>query len=245
MNRWVIYTALFGAYDKLAEPVEKFEGVDFICFTDQEDLNSDIWEIRHLKVTEESPVLMNRRIKMLPHEYLPDYEASIYIDANLKLLKDLRGILENEFSDKSFLVPKHSLRNCVYEEAKECVIFQKSDLTSTVNQLKEYKRRGFPRNFGLSENGILFRKHQDQEIQSLMRQWWEEFQKGSKRDQLSLPFVFWKNGKNLPFVRINSRDEVYFSNQPHKNEEIGWIARLVLSLKIRMRRFVFSFYSFP
>lgn len=244
MNRWVIYTALFGDYDHLAQPVEKFDGFDFICFTDQKNLQSEVWDIKIMESTEKTSLLMNRRMKMLPHEYLTGYEVSVYIDSNLKLLKNLRELIEKDFSKKKFLVPKHSLRDCLYEEAKECVIFQKSDYAATVKQLKSYRLAGFPDHFGLSENGILIRKHQDIEIQGLMTQWWEEFQRGSGRDQLSLPYVFWKNGLKLPVIGINSRDEIYFKNQPHRKEELGKIARLILSLKIRLRRLIFSFYSF-
>jgi hypothetical protein len=244
MNRWVIYTALFGDYDDLARPVEKFEGFDFVCFTDQTSLQSDLWEIKIIECTERSPVLMNRRIKMMPHQYLPDYEVSIYIDSNLKLLKDLSGIVEKNLSERNFLVPRHLSRDCLYEEARECVIFQKSDYSATIKQLNDYRTVGFPTHFGLSENGILIRKHHDIEIKSLMEQWWEEFQNGSGRDQLSLPFVFWKNELELPLIGINSRDQVYFSNQPHRKEEIGTIERLTLSFKIRMRRLIYSFYPF-
>ncbi|REG91488.1 glycosyltransferase domain-containing protein [Algoriphagus antarcticus] len=244
MNRWVIYTALFGDYDDLVRPVQKFEGFDFVCFTDQQNLRSDLWEIKIIECTEKSPVLMNRRIKMMPHQYLPDHKVSVYIDSNLKLLKDLSGLLENELSERNFLVPKHSIRNCLYEEAKECIIFQKSDYSATIKQLNHYRSSGFPAQFGLSENGILIRKHNDPEIKSLMEQWWKEFQTGSGRDQLSLPFVFWKNHLKLPLIGINSRDQVYFSNQPHRKEELGTIAKLMLSIKIRLRRLIYSFYSF-
>jgi len=41
-NKLVVYTALFGDYDNLIEPKEKFEGCDFICFTDQKHLTSDV-----------------------------------------------------------------------------------------------------------------------------------------------------------------------------------------------------------
>ncbi|MFT4856186.1 MAG: hypothetical protein ACI9UV_000428 [Algoriphagus sp.] len=244
MNRWVIYTALFGDYDKLATPIQKFEGFDFVCFTDQQNLDADVWEVKIIESTEKSPILMNRRIKMMPHQYLAEYDVSIYIDSNLKILKDLRQLIEVELLERNFLVPRHLYRDCLYEEAKECLIFQKSEYSATLKQLNDYRAAGFPVHFGLAENGILIRKHNDPEIQSLMEQWWEEFQNGSGRDQLSLPYIFWKNELKLPLIGINSRDEVYFSNQPHRKEDLGKIARLMLSIKIRVRRLIYSFFTF-
>lgn len=44
-NKFVVYTALFGNYDDLIDPKENYEGCDFICFTDQKHLTSDIcWD---------------------------------------------------------------------------------------------------------------------------------------------------------------------------------------------------------
>jgi len=65
-NKLVVYTALFGDYDDLIEPKEKFEGCDFICFTDQKHLTSDIWEIRLVEECDLPPNMMNRKYKILP-----------------------------------------------------------------------------------------------------------------------------------------------------------------------------------
>lgn len=60
-NNFVVYTALFGDYDNLIDPKEKYEGCDFIYFTDQKHLKSDIWEIRIVEDIDLPLNMMNRK----------------------------------------------------------------------------------------------------------------------------------------------------------------------------------------
>lgn len=51
-----------------------------------------------------------------------------------------------------------------------------------------------------------------------MEQWWNEYIKGVKRDQLSLCYVLWKNGYTANDVSIigkNSRNNNYFEIDNH------------------------------
>ena len=44
-NKLVIYTAFTGNYDELKEPEFIDENCDYVCFTENPDLESDTWEI--------------------------------------------------------------------------------------------------------------------------------------------------------------------------------------------------------
>lgn len=241
MKKWVIYTALFGDYDQLVDPDQAWSEFDFICFTDQIGLESQVWKFVFVPSEGESPVLLNRKYKMLPHLFLGHYEVSLYLDVNIKPLKNPGELIERELKDKDFYLPRHSLRNCLYEEAKECVIFKKSRYQETLSQVSRYQKEGFPRNYGLSENGIMFRRHHTPLVKSLMEQWLVEFGQGSKRDQLSLPYVFWKNGQQLPLGEFSADDQVNFKKFPHKKEVKSFWKKIKLSVTVRARRFYYSF----
>ena len=48
----VIYTAIFGDYDNLVEPYFKQDGIDFICFTDNRELQTpsdSVWKVKYIK----------------------------------------------------------------------------------------------------------------------------------------------------------------------------------------------------
>jgi hypothetical protein len=219
-NKLVVYTALFGDYDDLIEPKEKSEGCDFICFTDQKHFKSDIWKIRLVEGCELPPNMMNRKYKILPHLFLSEYEWSLYVDANIAILNNPLELANKYLSMYDMAVPKHFARDCVYDEAKECVILGKTKYDETKKQMDKYKNEGFPKNFGLGENNIIFRKHNSDNIIKLMTDWWEELNTQTKRDQLSLAYVLWKNGENFNFmdesVRLHSR---YFEIRLHRHQK--------------------------
>lgn len=244
MKRWVIYTALFGDYDRLVEPKEAWPDFDFVCFTDQTGLSSPLWKIVEVESDRESPVELNRKHKMLPHRYLVEYEGSLYVDSNIQILRNPRKLMEDCLRKGGYLQAKHSLRECVYEEAKECVIFKKAGYTETIRQVIRYRTEGFPAYYGMSENGVMFRDHRNTEVINLMEQWWEEYRIGSRRDQLSLPYVLWKNGRTFSLGDFTVDDGVYFRKSPHKKEVLRPWKKLLLSFEIRARRLYYSFVKF-
>ena len=224
--RLVVYTALFGDYDDLIDPPEKFEGCDFVCFTDQKHLKSDIWEIRLVEECDLPPNMMNRRFKILPHLFLPEYEQSLYVDANICILKNPKELSDKFLKKTKFVAPKHFARDCAYDEAKECIVLMKDRKEIIKKQMQRYKNEGFPSHFGLSENNILLRAHIDNSVIDLMQSWWKELQSGAKRDQLSLPFVMWKKNFEYAFMDESARqgsgyygyrDHSEFVNRPFFN----------------------------
>lgn len=40
-----------------------------------------------------------------------------------------------------------------------------------------------------------------QKLEKIMDEWWEELCENSYRDQLSLAYVLWKNGKTIDYVK--------------------------------------------
>ncbi len=230
-NKLVVYTALFGNYDDLIEPKEKFEECDFICFTDQKHLISDIWEIRYIEECEMPSNMMNRKYKILPHLFLSEYEYSLYVDANISILKNPSDLANKYLSKYDMAVPKHFARNCIYEEAKECVILGKTKYDETQKQIEKYKKDGFTVNFGLGENNILLRKHNSEKVIKLMNDWWNELNTQTKRDQLSLAYVLWKNGDKFFFMEESARGNKFFKIKLHSYSiKYGFIG-MILNFK--------------
>jgi len=216
-SRLVVYTAMFGDYDKLIDPPEKYEGCDFICFTDQKYLKSNIWSIRLIENDKLTPNMMNRKYKIMPHIIFPEYDESLYIDANIAILKNPKDLSDKYLTLNDFVVPKHPVRDCIYDEAVECIILMKDKTKKLRNQIQRYKESGFPVKFGLSENGILLRRHLDRKVVALMIAWWNELQKESQRDQLSLPYVIWKSHSKFYFMDESPRIvKDYFAFTQHK-----------------------------
>lgn len=204
----VVYTAVFGDYDHVPAVNPEWD-CDFICFTDNPRFVSPGWRVVMTQLNGDSPAQANRRYKMLPHKYLASYERSLYVDGNIKLLADPSPLFEKYIGKGVIAIPKHQDRSCAYAEARLCIKGKRVKTEIAVQQMSRYEEEGFPENFGMTENGILFRRHHDKNVMALMEAWWVEYCSGGKRDQLSLPYLIWKHKINVAEViegpRISTR----------------------------------------
>ena len=212
----VVYTALFGDYDTLRDPIESFGNCKFICFTDQNNLTSDVWEIRVIKDTNLPPNEMNRKYKLLPHLFLSNYDQSLYIDSNISLMGN-PAVLLRKHARNGFFMSRHFARDCIYDEALECAAQKKGHYGDIFRQMRFYKTQGMPKGFGLGDNSILLRDHNDPKVIRLMEEWWLQINTYSKRDQLSLAYVLWKNGEEFTFLDETSpKEKGIFKYEQHK-----------------------------
>lgn len=214
----VIYTAAFGGYLKELYPAPIDDEVEFICFTDDPNIVATNWKVVVSSNFMGTPTESNRYYKILTHHVLPNYEWSLYVDANIQLLKSPHSmIIAYISSGETFFMPKHYLRSCIYDEAIAVISLGKGNFWEIIRQIQTYKKYSFPSRYGLTENGIMLRKHSDPMIINIMESWWHEFNNfKSGRDQLSLPFIFWKYGKHFHYLAESARNNnKIFLYHPH------------------------------
>ena len=195
-NKKVVYTCITGGYDTLIDPKCISDGFDYICFTDNADLKSDIWQIRPLPNETEglSTVKKQRYVKINPHKHLKEYDFSIWVDGNVEINGSLNEFVKEYMTDDcSVYVPKHPSRNCIYAEARVVLRMRKDKFENIDPQIKRYEKDGFPKNNGLLQSNILLRKHNKKDCIKLMEAWFNELKDGSHRDQLSFNYASWKN----------------------------------------------------
>jgi len=200
-NNTVIYTAIFGKYDELRDPTVYSEDIDYICFTDNPKLSSNIWQIRLMKpLVYGDPVRSARLVKICPHRFLDEYDYSLWVDGNMtiKIIPDVKASL----NDKTIALMKHYARDCIYAEGKMCQKIPKDDPDIIERQLNTYRDEEYPENAGLYATGIIARAHKDEQLIVLSETWWKHVYKFSRRDQLSFPVVF----KDYPISEIESSD---------------------------------------
>ena len=165
-------------------------------FTDQELPTDTIWNkidvTQLLEYEKYSPILLNRKIKMLPFNYLRGYDYSVYVDGNIEIVTSVLPIIKN-MGNAVLGVHYHSARDCIFDEVIAVRHYKRASINENYDkQLYEYEKIGFPRHFGLYENSIIVRKHKDKMLKKIMNDWWNEYNKYPTRDQFSLPFVIWK-----------------------------------------------------
>jgi len=224
-HKCVVYTAVTGVYDEPIIPSYVNEDFDYICFTDNPHLKSDFWQIKHIKDSKYDPVRTARMYKILPHKYLSEYEYSLWIDTNFEITGDITDYVNRYSKDKRILAITHEKRDCIYDEAEECIKYKKDNEDTIIRQVKRYQKEGYPSHNGLIASGILFRQHNDSQVIKLMEDWFEELVNGSYRDQLSFNYVCWKNNYKIEESPVFYEKNVYFQRHDHLNA--GYFTRKI------------------
>lgn len=205
----VVYTCITGNYDSIKEPLYVNNNIDYYVITDMEVPDNSSWkkidinkydELKNLSLPDK-----NRYIKFFPHKLFPNYDFSIYVDGVIQIVADLQPLVENMGSCVLGL-HRHNARNCLYDEAKAIIYANKAPKELVLNQINKYKKEQFPVQNGLYENTILIRKNNDENCIRLMESWWVEYMNSCKRDQLSLPYVIWKEKFNQKSIYIIGND---------------------------------------
>lgn len=218
MAKRAVYTVITGGYDTLKEPFIVSEGWDYICFTDDPGLSSDIWEIRLISAEsqQEEPdkQRLQRKIKILPHIYLPEYRYTIYIDGSTVQMMDFDMLLRETNYLGGILLKKHGRRNCVYEEIAACVKLDKDSRPKLMVQMSYYREMyKHPINNGLYETGVLVRENCE-EVNNVSDLWYAELRKHSVRDQISLPIAL-RLAQYKPLVVEYTTVQKYISIKAH------------------------------
>lgn len=200
MNKIIIYTVITGAYDSIKQPLVVEEGVEYVLFTNNREIkDAGVWKVVQIpselwqgRSERENNILLSRKVKMLPHKYLTEgAEWSIYIDADMLIKESLTELLNDLREETLFAACRHSYCGSVREEIEDLVAKSMVDATQIEKQWQRYTEWGFEDDWGISENGLLIRRHNDDRVARLMELWWEEYQKGCLRDQVSLmPCMF-------------------------------------------------------
>lgn len=210
MNK-AIYTVLIGNYDTLL-PAPKFNGWDAILFTDQELQDYKGWRVE--KLPKELPLgnkKTSREIKILSHKWLLNYDIVCYIDANIELLKE-------PTSDPVFF--SHYLRRNIASEINTLIKLKLENPSVLRIQYHSYRKAGFKDNLGLYACGFFVRSNRDEKINKLFESWFDEVEHHSYRDQISLPYVLWKNNIRLP-TKPYSVARQYIRIHPHQPHSIN------------------------
>ena len=97
---------------------------------------------------------------------------------------------------------RHPERQCLYDEQERCIDYNKDDPTRILQQVNRYHAEGYPRNNGLAECNVIVRRHNHPGVIKVMCDWWREIENGSRRDQISFPYVLWKNG--MRYCQLNN-----------------------------------------
>ena len=209
-----MYTALFGGYEDLLEqPLAATSAVDFICFTDDPALVSDLWEIRLVEpAIATDPARSSRFPKLCAHRFLADYDISIYIDNSVLLTRPPEAIITDLLPPGAeFSAFEHSSRETVLDEFSEVARVGYEAGWVCDEQLAHYHQT-HPEVLSMKPliGGVLIRRHMHPDVIAAMEKWWIHVLRFSRRDQLSLRMALTETGLSPVTWQLDIRDSGYW-----------------------------------
>lgn len=211
----VLYSALYGHKEPLNLQVfGPFSNVRRVLFTDRTDLVFPGVEIVHDPLAGLDPARASRRAKLMPHRYLPE-NWSMWLDNKSRLKRDPLEVLAalQSQSDAGFFAFPHFRRDCVYEEGQAVWENGLDDYHRVKNRLRDYRTEGMPAHSGLIEGHFMVRRHHEPDLVSFGESWFDQVLRHSRRDQLSFPYLVWKQGLRYDLITaLDWRETVEFDH---------------------------------
>lgn len=261
-KKYAIYTAMVGGYDEIMQPKVVDDRFDYILFSnDIKENRVGVWQIKPITYHNDDNTRICRYVKTHPEELLPEYDFSIWMDSNVRILTPFIYERCIELYHQGCLIASmnHLERNCIYDEAfvvQDYYLEYESVIVKWCHLLRKQK---YPKNNGLFETNVVFRK-KDNKIENLNLLWWMCIDAYSRRDQLSFNYVLWKHGISCEYLlpidtnTNNSRDFERVGHTKDKTRSIDykgnipWLMRYINKVpqaKEEIKNVYYRIYALP
>jgi len=201
-----VLTAMVGEYDNIQTPKYQDKEFDYYFFT-----NTSTYIKGYKRIDISSDGRLDKRVKILPFEYLSGYDAFIWHDANMTQVSSLKPLLNSVDKDMGFL--NHPSRKCITQELEAIAYYKKAPVEKVARQVQSYLSEGMPIGNGLWECGVSVRKNTPQ-VQEFCKGWYKELDR-SLRDQLSFAYMVWKSGMDINWLHTCTYRGREFVMNPH------------------------------
>lgn len=195
-----IYTVITDNYDTLKEPEHPNPDWDFVCFTDDPTLKSARWRVVLLDNPHSlSPHLLSRQPKILVHDYLPEYELTVYIDAAFKVTGQIDHLIDSK-QDISLVI--RDLNRNIDDEIADLIKYKTIKEGAADKLLNFFQQEGYRKERTTYYMGGLIVRKNTPEMKKIMEEWWNLLEL-FYRDQPALQYLLWKH--NIKLGEYSSR----------------------------------------
>ncbi len=131
-------------------------------------------------------------------------DYTIWIDGSIQVKSPLfiEELISN-ISKYGIAMFVHPDRDCIYEELLASLPMKKYKNRPLQEQIDSYKKQEYPIKNGLMAAGVIVRKTDTKRLKKIDEDWWQENIIWTYQDQLSLPYVLWKNKYWYDEIKLN------------------------------------------
>lgn len=185
------------------------EGVEAIVFTDTPGLPlAPGTRAVVLPPDPAGPALQSRLPKLCPHLFLEGFDWVIYVDNNARLIHTPARIVHKigkEFPGRPAgrYLFRHRRRHCAWDEADECLRLNYMTQAQHDHVIRTFTEAGYPRKAGLFANTCLVQRMGSAATDRLNEMWFNSLTSHTRRDQVMLPYLLWKEA--VPHLAVKPK----------------------------------------
>lgn len=197
-NGLVVYTAIYGDYDKIREPSIYCAGIaEYWMVTERSArLISPSWKRcvtpDYAEWDSLSDRMRSRLWKMHPHILFPTANITIWHGGNIQMNINPQQAVDEWLGDADLALFKHPHRNCVYEEAVTVLQMHKASALSITALLSLLEFNNYPKDNGLAACWFMIRRNNER-MKAFNEAWWKFLVSSeTERDQLLFNYTLWR-----------------------------------------------------
>lgn len=200
-----VYTCIVGDYDDLQEPLSISPECDYFLISDRKPERNTVFEYIDIETVVPKHLTDNTRknrfCKINAHKIFHQYRYSVYFDGNIRLKHTITELIAELPGTRLItLCPNHW--SSIYREMVSILQNGRDDGEVVRKQAEKYWLEGLPENFGCVICAVLIREHNHPVCRRIMEEWWQQLEQFSRRDQISLPYVLWRNGYSISDIGV-------------------------------------------
>ncbi|TPE48408.1 hypothetical protein [Amaricoccus solimangrovi] len=193
-RRIVVYTTAFDGEEAPAPLFHEPPGIRFLLLTGRAGLSVPGWETHLLSPPappDQAGAWARVHAEAALAEIAPEAEASLCLRPDRALIGNLHTMIARWFLPADFVLWRHS-GGVDWHDLAERVLVRRAFGRPGVNearvlaQARDCAARGLPRDRGLFDTGVIWRRHRAPEVRAVAEAWWQAFARAPGLDEISL-----------------------------------------------------------
>ncbi len=199
-----VFTCIVGDYDDYIEPIKIEEDCDYYLITDKK--KDSFSRFHNLNIISISDVIncdgmtyvdQNRYCKMHGYKLFEDYDYSLYLDGNIRIIGSVRKLLDY-IGDCGLIMFEHRFAKNPYSDLVYTSLIGKITREDSIDIADFFLKKGIGVNEGYAECGVMLYENANIKMRTIMNEWFELYSNGLvKRDQIYLPLATGKFGVSM------------------------------------------------
>jgi len=176
----LVYTAIYGGYDKVWQPRRLADGWQYRLYTDK-PIRGGKWKV----INKPLPYGIAKNSKFIKITHcMEGFDNILWIDGCVEIKGDLNEFVRH-LPKGDIVVGSHPINRSLGAELRACIAMNKDDVNVMTKQVEGYGDFPIP---DFPQNTIILRR-KDIPATDV---WWNEVKNKSKRDQLSFNWAMYK-----------------------------------------------------